>query len=228
VLHTLVRRLRERLPRPCMLCGAAADATGLCPECAEDLPSMPAARCPICAAATGTEGPCGPCLRRPPAFEAVVAGAPYAFPVDALVHALKYGHRLAAGIPLAHILARAARHEPVPELVVPVPLSRERLTERGFNQAAEIARALPSHLAARIADAVLLRTRETAAQATLPRAERASNLRGAFTCTVALRGASVVLVDDVMTTGATLDAAAAALRSAGAGSVRVWVVARAL
>jgi ComF family protein len=228
IIDALARRLRDRMPGDCILCRAPATASGLCPDCRDDLPAVPAARCPVCASPTGTGATCGPCLRNPPAFDAVVAAAPYAFPVDALVHALKYGHRLAASIPLASVLADAVQHESLPDLIVPVPLSRERLMARGFNQALEIARALPAPLGARIAATVLERRRDTAPQATLSQAERAQNVRDAFDCTGNVRNATVVLLDDVMTTGATLHAAASALRRAGAAAVRGWVVARAL
>ena len=109
-----------------------------------------------------------------------------------------------------------------------MPLSAARLRERGFNQALEIARLLPPHLARRIRIDLLTRPRDTRPQAELPVDQRARNVRNAFACDQRLDGAHVAVVDDVMTTGATLDAAAAALKSAGAVAVSGWVVARTL
>jgi ComF family protein len=111
-------------------------------------------------------------------------------------------------------------------LILPVPLSNERLRGRGYNQAVELARPLARAARARVDVSVLTRTRDTAAQAELPWAERVKNVRGAFHCAHALPDASVAVVDDVMTTGATLNEIAATLKRAGAARVVNWVVAR--
>jgi ComF family protein len=148
----------------------------------------------------------------------------YEFPCDRLLQALKYRARLA----LAGYFARslASRSLPRVDLVVPMPLHSRRLAERGFNQALEIARGVARRLGARIESRVVLRVRNTAPQTGLPYEDRAKNVRGAFRCNLDLFGASVAVVDDVMTTGATLNEVARVLKRAGASRVENLVIAR--
>jgi ComF family protein len=170
---------------------------------------------------------CGACLDRPPHFDRVSAAFAYGFPVDALVHALKYGGNLAVARILGEALGRAVASEHV-DLIVPMPLSVQRLRERGFNQAHEIARSVGRATRTPVAFDLCRRVIDTAAQAALPWKERARNVRGAFVCDGDLGEHSVAIVDDVMTTGATLDELAKNLKRAGAREVRGWIVARAL
>jgi ComF family protein len=170
---------------------------------------------------------CGACLDRPPRFHAVSAAFVYGFPVDALVHALKYGGNLAVARILGEALGRTVASERV-DLIVPMPLSMQRLRARGFNQAHEIARSVGRATGIPVAFDLCRKVIDTAAQAALPWKERARNVRGAFVCDADLNERSVAVVDDVMTTGATLDELAKNLRRAGAGEVRGWIVARAL
>jgi len=144
----------------------------------------------------------------------------YEFPCDGLVQALKYRARLA----LAGFFARNRATRPIPEvdLIVPMPLHPARLAERGFNQALEIAR----HLGRPIAPRGVLRVKDTLPQTELPYEERAKNVRGAFLCRLDLSGASVAVLDDVMTTGATLNELARVLKRAGATRVENLVIAR--
>ena len=170
---------------------------------------------------------CGACLGRPPPFDAAVAAWAYAFPIDRLLHALKYGGSLALAEPFGQALASAAatRNDCRVDALVPLPLSTARQRERGFNQAYEIARHVAAHLGVPLVRG-LARIRDSAPQATLAWDARVRNLRGAFAANVSVRGRHVAIVDDVMTTGATLAAAANALRRAGACRVEAWVVAR--
>ncbi len=215
------------LPGSCVLCGADSGAAALCPPCLGDLPSLPAARCPQCAEATTHGERCGRCLAHPPAFDGTLALYRYAFPLDRLVHALKYGHQLALARCFGQALAAALPAEPF-DRVVPLPLHPERLRERGFNQAGEIARCL-ARAARRGSDPDCLeRLRATPPQASLPLAERAANVRRAFGCRRDLTDESILLVDDVMTSGATLDEAARTLKLHGAATVWVAVIGRAL
>lgn len=207
----------------CYLCRGAAHGV-LCAECDADLPRLSGPLCPRCALASPAGQVCGRCLAQPPAYDATIAALAYEFPADVLVQALKFRGELALapvlGALLAARLPRAAR----PDFVLPVPLSAARLRARGFNHALEIARtAAPG---ARLAPRLAERSRDTAPQFELPLAERAKNVRGAFRCAQALEGAEVALVDDVMTTGATLEELAATLKRAGAARVVNWVVAR--
>jgi ComF family protein len=208
----------------CYVCRGVARAQ-LCAACVDELPHQGPATCPRCALASPAGAVCGRCLAHPPHYDATVAALDYRFPADTLVQALKFGGELALASFFASVLVSRIKGEKV-DLVIPVPLSNRRLRGRGYNQAVEIAR--PLARAARVAmDAlVLTRTRDTAAQAELPYAERVKNVRGAFYCSRALPNITVAVVDDVMTTGATLDEIAATLKRAGAARIVNWVVAR--
>ncbi|MSQ60389.1 MAG: ComF family protein [Betaproteobacteria bacterium] len=218
--------LARWLPEPCMLCGARASTGGLCAGCREDLPWLPALNCPVCAIPTSTSDICGRCLKRPPRFDAVSAGFLYAFPVDKLIARLKFANTLAVsgilGREMRAVLAQQAR----PDFVLPVPLSKERLRERGFNQATEIARVIAMELSVPLAIGVCERQWHTAPQMGQPLAQRRANLRNAFRCETRLEGAHIAVVDDVMTSGATLDEMARTLKRAGASRVTGWIVAR--
>jgi ComF family protein len=205
----------------CFLCRGAAGGV-LCAPCEADLPRLAPPRCPRCALAAPRGETCGRCLADAPHFDATVAALEYAFPADALVHALKFRGELALAPLLAGLLSE--RIDSKVDLVVPVPLSRERLKERGYNQALEIAR----HLGKRVEIDLCRRVRDTAAQVDLPFAERKRNVRGVFVVDENLRNAVVAVVDDVMTTGATLDEVARTLKGAGAARVVNWVLARTL
>jgi ComF family protein len=168
---------------------------------------------------------CGTCLRHPPQFDMTVAAWRYVYPVDRLVQALKFHGRLALASFFADVLASLVQRA---DVVIPMPLHRSRLTERGFNQAAEIARHLAGRLGTGLAYQGASRIRRTLPQADLPLRERSRNVRGAFACALDLTGARVAVVDDVMTTGATLGELAMVLKRAGAARVENWVVARTL
>jgi ComF family protein len=207
----------------CFLCrGRAQDL--LCAECDADLPRLESALCPRCALPSPGGALCGRCLSKPPAYDATRAALAYDFPADALVHALKFRGELALAPLLASLLLERTRADAV-DHVVPAPLSRERLRQRGYNQSVEIAR----HLRRQALDVALCeRTRDGRPQIELPYDERQSNVRGAFRCTRSLIGARIAVVDDVMTTGATLHEIARTLKAAGAAHVVNWVVARTL
>ena len=176
---------------------------------------------------TGSGGiVCGACLKRPPAFNRTLAAFSYGFPVDRLLHAFKYGANLALVDMLAQPLARLAAAQPRPDLLLPMPLHPARLKERGFNQSLEIAKPISSWLGIPLAADACRRTRDTPTQAGLKLRERRRNVRGAFACDLDLSGKSVAVLDDVMTTGATLDEISRALRRSGATTISAWVVAR--
>lgn len=222
----LARQLGAGLPRQCLLCLAPA-ADALCRECATALQRAGETQCPQCASPTPGGKVCGACLARPPAFDATTAVFRYRYPLDRLVQALKYGHRLAG----ADFLGAALRDEyagPRPDLLLPVPLSARRLAERGFNQAVELSRPLARRLGMEMELDAVRRAVDTPPQAGLRWKDRAQNMRHAFECRLDLAGRSVLVVDDVMTTGATLGELAATLRAAGAARVENLVLARAV
>jgi ComF family protein len=160
--------------------------------------------------------------------DGVEAALVYAFPVDGLVQALKYRHRLAIAHCLGRLLAEVVGEAPRPDLVAAVPLGPQRLAERGFNQSLEIARVAARMLDLPLAREACRRVRDTPPQAALAFRERAKNVRRAFVCDLDLTGKRVALVDDVLTTGASLNECARALKKGGAAEVLGWVAARTL
>ena len=174
---------------------------------------------------------CGACVRDPPPLDACVAALPYAFPWSRLVTEFKFRDQPGWALALAQLMRSAPWVEPLvdeADLLIPMPLADQRLRQRGFNQALEICHQLG---AAKTDARLLLRLRDTRPQTTLSRAQRQTNLRHAFAVdplrASAASGRHLVLVDDVMTSGASLHAAAVALRQAGASRVSALVLARA-
>ncbi len=204
----------------------------LCRACIERF-APPVPRCCGCALRVPPGQPlCGDCLRQGPAFDHCVCVADYGFPWDALIAQAKFHARPELMRPLGALLAAATRHAraPTPALLLPIPLDPQRLRQRGYNQAWELARQLARHLRCPAAPALLQRPVQRAHQADLSRAQRLANLRGAFMVQpnrqLEVTGRHVALVDDVMTTGATLREAATVLRRAGASAVDAYVLAR--
>ncbi|HET6603743.1 MAG TPA: ComF family protein [Xanthomonadaceae bacterium] len=227
---SLLQRLgRVLLPPRCLVCAdPGAGRRDLCAACLEAWPWLGPA-CARCALPMPEPvAACGACLRRSPAFAATSAAFVYAEPVAGLLHRFKFGHDLAAGRLLADLAApRLAGADP-PDALLAVPLHRTRLAERGYNQAWELARAFARALGIPLLPAgTLQRTRCTTAQTELGLAARRRNVHGAF---VLAQGAvlprHLALVDDTMTTGATVSECARVLRRAGVGRVQAWVLAR--
>jgi len=202
----------------CLLC-ASSSMDDLC------------APCPVCALPT-TEGQvCGACLADPPAFDYTVAALQYAFPADALIHSLKYRESLAMATLLADLLMAqmdGATSSTLSDFIVPMPLHPARLQQRGFNQALEIARRVSKKYGIALLPGACQRIKDTPPQTGLPWKEREKNIRGAFACEIDLTGKHVAVLDDVMTTGTTLNELAKVLRKRGATRVSAWVVARTL
>jgi ComF family protein len=221
------------LPRLCPACGdPSGPGRELCPGCEQSLPALLHA-CPRCAIPyehPDTHGECGTCQKQPPAFTRSIALYRFAPPVDHFIRELKFHQQLGLARLLGERLAqRLALEGPRPDLVLPVPLHTARLRERGYNQALEIARPVARLLDLPLAVHSLRRVRATAPQTGMALAARRKNLRGAFALQpgAELKNLRVALVDDVMTTGSTVQAAAQCLRAAGARDVEVWVIARA-
>jgi len=219
----------------CLLCrgaaGHARDESLLCAACDRDLPRLRAGGlCPRCALPSPDGALCGACLAAPPRFDATVAALAYRFPTDVLIQALKFRGALAFAAPLGRELAQrvagGAAAAACVDSVLPVPLSTARLRERGYNQSMEIARGVARSTGVKLEPWLCERSRDTRAQVDLPAADRVRNVRGAFRCPRPLDGIAVAVVDDVMTTGATLDEIAGALKRAGAARVVNWVAAR--
>ncbi len=210
----------------CLLCGDRGDKNGLCRGCRDSLPRLTGAHCPVCAIPGPTGELCGRCLNKPPLFDRIVAAFTYEFPITVLIQALKYHGNLACARPLAAGLADTLDTEPYPDLIIPMPLARARLAGRGFNQALEISRPVAAEFGLDITVDACHRTRESAPQASLPWKHRATNIRNAFACDFDVDGKSVAVVDDVLTTGATLNELALTLKRRGAREVIGWIAAR--
>jgi ComF family protein len=246
MLPSLLAHAAHALPSQCMVCRAWGPGR-VCSACTNRF-SRPQQRCTTCALPlAGDTRQCGECLLHPSALDACVAVVDYGYPWDGLLAQLKFngqGHSGGAGPNASVARAIADTMRPLPavqtvlqraDFIVPIPLAAQRLRQRGFNQALEIAKDVLGTGAvarAKLRPQMLLRTRDTAPQVGLPRAERLRNMRHAFAVEPLLasqiQGASLVLVDDVTTTTATLCAAALALRAAGAAHVVGLVFARTL
>jgi ComF family protein len=207
----------------CYVCRGQARGI-LCAACRAELPRLEGALCPRCALPSPGAALCGRCLAETPEYDATIAPLAYDFPADALVHALKFRGELSLASFLGKLLAERIPPRETIDLVIPVPLSAARLRGRGYNQALELAR----HLPGKLDFSSCVRERDATPQTELPWAERRRNVRGAFACRRSLEGARVAVVDDVMTTGATLDEMARTLKRAGAAHVVNWVLARTL
>lgn len=216
----------------CIVCGEAGmPGRDLCPACHAALPWQGRA-CPRCALPLPQTGVCGACLqaasdqRRPP-LDAVHAAFDYAFPLDRLLPRLKFHRDFAAGRVLAQCMAERFAALPRPDALIPLPLHRTRLRARGYDQALELARPLANGLDLPLRPDALHRQTATAAQSRLDADARRRNVQGAFAVDPRVPlPAHIALLDDVMTTGATLHAAATALRKAGVARIDAWVCAR--
>jgi ComF family protein len=225
----LLRALVRRLPSQCAVCHAWP-STPLCEACVAFF-AQPLPRCPRCALSTPGGVLCHACLQNPEPWDAALAAVSYGYPWARVVQDFKFHENPAWARSLALLMRSAPWVEPALEaadLVLPMPLSRQRMQGRGYNQAWLLAKALAPHKAQAN---WLLRLRDTPAQSGLPRRERLSNVAQAFAidplCQTRLQGRRVVLVDDVMTSGASLRAAAAPLRQAGVRHLTALVFARA-
>ena len=212
----------------CLLCHQkGAEGRDLCAACTQVLPWNRSA-CLRCALPLPHPATCGACLQRPPAMSETHAVFVYGFPLDRLAPRFKFHDDLAAGRLLSELMCEPLSRQARPDLLIPVPLHRDRLRERGYDQALELARPLARRLRIPLGADALQRVRATTPQSRLSAVDRQRNLRRAFE----VRGtlplpAHVALLDDVMTTGATLEAAARQLLRAGVSRVDAWVCARA-
>ena len=216
------------LPPACRLCGDSIGAALICAPCAAGLPWNTRA-CPGCAAPVALDGlPCPACQQRPRAFDAAIAGFVLAPPVQQGIHALKYRARFAEAALLGSAFAERLKRRGavLPDLLVPVPLHWRRQWQRGYNQSLELARVIGESLDVPVDATAAKRVRATPDQIGQSAVERRRNLKGAFAVSSLVAGRHVALVDDVMTTGATLEELARACKAAGAARVEAWALAR--
>jgi ComF family protein len=214
-------------PARCALCERRSAQGLICGDCAGALPwNRPC--CPRCAQPQAHDTLCADCAQNPPVFDTAFCPLRMAVPVVRSVHGLKYAagflHADLLGALMAQELARRA--DPLPQRLIPVPLHPRRLVARGYNQALELARRIARRMQIELAPHAAKRIRLTEDQIGKSAAQRRRNVRGAFAVTQSLDGQHVALLDDVMTTGATLGELARMCRKAGAARVEVWAAAR--
>jgi len=214
--------------QPCVLCGSMNRAGLWCVACDSTLPYLNMPHCPVCALPTPTGKVCGHCLSHPPLFTHTTAVFGYAFPLDKLIQAMKYGEQLALASAFAGKLAQHIDQAALPDYVIPMPLHPAKLRERGFNQSLLLAAKIMSMHSLKLLPDACQRVRDTPPQSALPWKERKKNIRNAFRCDIDLTGKRIALVDDVLTTGASLNALAEAVQLRGAKEISTWVVARTL
>lgn len=214
--------------QPCVLCASMSHDGLLCGACDANLPYLDAPHCPVCALPAPGGKVCGHCIKEPPLFSGTTAVFGYSFPLDKLVHAMKYREHLALANAFAGKLALRIDQSDLPDCIIPMPLHPAKLRERGFNQSLLLAATLARKLNIDLPVSACQRVRDTAPQSALPWKERRKNVRNAFLCNMDLTGKRVALVDDVMTTGASLNALAEAVLKRNACGVSAWVVARTL
>jgi len=235
MLQKFKKSISYLIPSSCLLCAAEGEQL-ICPACSHQFFSSmtggkcASKRCISCALPILIhDTQCGECLKNPPAFDSTFVACDYVAPFDQLVLALKFGHRLAVASAIADLLAEVVAKE-LPDLFIAVPLSRQRLAQRGFNQALEIAKPLALKLDRPIYANLLHRVRDTQAQTLLHPDQRQKNILHAFSpnqgYTDKIRGRHIGVVDDVMTTGATLHEIARCLKRHGAARVSNVVFAR--
>lgn len=212
--------------QPCILCGSMSRDGLWCAACDQTLPYLGKARCPACALPTPHGEICGHCLHHPPQFTRTSAVFAYAFPLDKLIQAMKYREQLALANQFASKLAQHIAPGALPDVLLPMPLHPDKLRERGFNQAQLLAGKLARQLELKVWPEACRRVRDTPPQSMLPWRARKKNMHRAFRCTSDLTGMHVALVDDVLTSGASLNALAEAVQQCGAAQISAWVVAR--
>lgn len=220
--------LFKLFPGQCLLCGQSASGqTDLCHACYRALPSLGPA-CQTCARPLAQSAlRCGQCLKHPPVFDQIRCPFYYRPPISQLIQQFKFDGKLSTGQLLAQLLASYLQPlDSLPQLLLPVPLSPQRLRQRGFNQAVELARLLSPKLGLDYDPRLLSKIRHTPDQVGLSQAQRQRNLRGAFQLTAPVPMQHLVLIDDVVTTGATANELARLLKAAGVNRVDVWCLAR--
>ena len=221
--------LNALVPDRCPTCHlrAAHANRGFCADCQPLLPWI-IIGCEICGVELYEVGVCGSCQTRPPYYDHAVIPFQYRAPVSAQIQTLKYHRQLRHAGSLAAMLCRRVWQDPhpAPDVLIPVPLHPRRLRQRGYNQALEIARFVGRELGVEVSHRLLARIKDTMPQVGLGERERRRNVKGAFQTTTTDLPAHIALIDDVVTSGSTINVAARALKDAGVSIVSVWAAAR--
>lgn len=230
VYQWLINNLSHWLPQACLLCGQTSHSQALCTDCQRDLPRLANSclQCGLPLAHLTSPAMCGHCLQHPPHYDRVISSFAYASPVSQLVSKLKFRGQIQLARLLGELLLNTVQSAaPQAQAILPVPLHRQRLQQRGFNQAVEIARPLSKRLGIPLLLQGIERQRDTLPQSEQNAGQRAANVRGAFRIKQPLDYQRIAIVDDVMTSGHTVNEIARQLRATGVERIEVWCVARA-
>lgn len=223
--HRISQLYSNLLPVQCLLCGAHSNNHTLCPDCINDFPKLGNC-CPRCATPLSLTTSCGSCLTQPPEQNSSMSLFAYQNPIDRLIADFKYHDKLYLTEVFADLMAQQLKHQPLPHLLIPIPLHRRRLRQRGYNQAFELGKVLSHKLNIPISKDILIRSRDTPPQASLPYDQRKRNMRRAFKLNDAMLPNHIALIDDVLTTGHTVNAAAKLFRQEGVTTIELWTIAR--
>ncbi|MFN7098651.1 MAG: double zinc ribbon domain-containing protein, partial [Gammaproteobacteria bacterium] len=221
-------------PHTCVLCAERANQPrDLCSDCEKELPwaSLACKQCGLRIPASATSAICGQCQISAPAFNYVFALCDYEEPIDRLITAAKFNHQLVYTRLLGELIAQKAqqnwyKQQPMPDLLLPVPLHHTRLRERGYNQALEIAKYAAKKLKMSLGKQYCKRIKATLPQSSLAHNERDQNVKDAFVLQKPLSVKHVAIIDDIITTGHTVDEMSKTLRQAGVERIDIWCCAR--
>lgn len=225
--------MNHAFDQACLLCNAKTQhqshhqaSIAICRPCMTNLPWQTKTCCPQCGLGH-LRSVCGQCLKSAPYFDSTYASMAYNYPIDSVLQHFKYQKQLSLTPILAKLLLQHAPPQQA-DYIIPMPMHPKRLQERGFNQSLELAKIVSKTLNIPVELAACKRILHTPPQAGLALKERAKNIKGAFQSTIALTGKNIIVIDDVMTSGASLNELAKTLKNAGANQVSNWVVARTL
>lgn len=209
----------------CTLCDAPTNSEfSLCAACIQDCPLAPRPSCPQCGLSTQGDV-CGKCLKQQPYFDATHALFTYNYPVDALLQHYKYNNALYLSQTFAQLLSAKMQDTEI-DIIIAMPLHPNRIKERGFNQSLELAKIIAKQHDIALDSISCNRIKNTPPQASLPLKNRLKNMQGAFACNSTFSGKHIALIDDVMTTGSSLNELAKTIKKAGARKVSCYVLAR--
>lgn len=215
-------------PERCASCNQTGDV--FCVECQRKVAFLSSPLCPLCGYPSPHSKLCHLCKQSTRAIDGIRSVAFFEPPLRQAIHALKYRGLRSVAVPMAGLMADYWRRNPIPtDVIVPVPLHRNRQRERGYNQAGLLAQALGAEIGLPVREDWLVRAKDTRTQTELDASERKENVAGAFRCRNSdeVADCQVLLIDDVCTTGATLESCSLALCQAGAQSVWALTLGRA-
>tara|TARA_R110002049_G_scaffold49015_3_gene140702 strand:+ start:519 stop:1235 length:717 start_codon:yes stop_codon:yes gene_type:complete len=225
--HRIWQLYSKLMPIPCRLCGTMNQHQAICDACLQNFPALGDA-CPRCALPISNAYVCGHCLKQPPEQDLSFSLYPYLAPIDRLIADLKYYDNVFLSQFFAQLMYDKLKNRPPPDLLIPIPLHPNRLRQRGYNQSFELAKALSVKLGIPSSNNYLIRTIDTKSQASIPFKARKQNIQNAFKSIQTTVPAHIAIIDDVLTTGHTANAAVKQLRQAGASTIEIWTIARAI